>query len=48
MSRMVFCARLQKDAEGLDFQLYQVSWVSVSSIIFLKKRGRSGNLSRRC
>ncbi|MCW8347817.1 oxidative damage protection protein [Vibrio sp. ZSDZ65] len=22
MSRMVFCARLQKDAEGLDFQLY--------------------------
>ncbi|MEZ8647328.1 oxidative damage protection protein [Vibrio splendidus] len=22
MSRTVFCARLQKDAEGLDFQLY--------------------------
>ncbi|MCE0494121.1 oxidative damage protection protein [Vibrio salinus] len=22
MSRMVFCARLHKDAEGLDFQLY--------------------------
>lgn len=22
MSRMVFCARLQKEAEGLDFQLY--------------------------
>ncbi len=46
MARTVFCEYLKQEAEGLDFQLYPGSWVSVFLTQSASKRGLSGLKNR--
>ena len=48
MSRTVFCARLQKEADGLDFQLYPGELGKRIFDNISKKLGLSGNTNRPC
>lgn len=42
MSRTIFCTFLKTDAEGQDFQLYQVKSANVSITKYQKRRGHNG------
>lgn len=48
MSRQVFCVYLQKEAAGLDFQLYPGSLAKKSSIASAKKPGLYGKPNKLC
>ena len=48
MSRTVFCQNLQKEADGLDFQLYPGEVGNVFLTTLVKKHGVTGRRSKPC
>ena len=48
MARTVFCRKLQKEADGLDFQLYPGELGKRIFETFLKKHGLNGKRNRPC